>query len=297
LWWNLSDYWLGVFFAILSGISNNIGTILQKKVVNRVSNEEKFMRSLIKNPLWLLGLIFQMVIGVILFLLAQNYIGPTLIPGLMASGLIVLAIGSVYILKEHLGVTEIFGIGLMIIATCLIGLSNMDINVDLINFLDLGLIIRISIFTAIFLFLSIIFEILQKKEKYPGISAALISGLMLALSNFWISPLLGVIIQVLNNNALLIELVIFVIACIILIFTNIFALAKINQAFKFGQASNMIVIQQFPILISPPFYYLSVYLLIPPNILSTPLMLFGTIFVIISTYLLAKRQAQIEKIK
>lgn len=56
---NLLDYWLGVLFAILAGIFGNIGTICQKKVVNKVSNEAKFMRSLIKNPLWLFGLILQ----------------------------------------------------------------------------------------------------------------------------------------------------------------------------------------------------------------------------------------------
>jgi len=44
-----SFYWLGVSFAITSGISNQIGTVFQKKVVNELPEESKFMRSLIKN--------------------------------------------------------------------------------------------------------------------------------------------------------------------------------------------------------------------------------------------------------
>lgn len=55
-----SLYWMGISFAILSGIINNFGIILQKKVVNEIRAEVKFGRALIKNPLWLLGLMMQL---------------------------------------------------------------------------------------------------------------------------------------------------------------------------------------------------------------------------------------------
>ena len=95
-----SLYWLGVVFAIISGIANFLGSVLQKKVVNEVSDDAKFFRSLIKDPLWFFGLILQMAIGSAFFMLAQIFIGPTLIPGLMASGMIVLAIGCVKIIER-----------------------------------------------------------------------------------------------------------------------------------------------------------------------------------------------------
>ena len=43
-----SFYWLGVSLAISSGVSNHIGTIFQKKVINELPDESKFMRSLVK---------------------------------------------------------------------------------------------------------------------------------------------------------------------------------------------------------------------------------------------------------
>ena len=125
-------------FAVISGIVNNLGTILQKKVVNSVKQDEKFLKNLIKNPLWLIGLILQNCIGAIFFFFAQVFIGPTLIPGLMASGLIVLVIGSIKILGENLNFLEILGIFLMIIAIAFLGLSNMAIDPAKQNFLDMG---------------------------------------------------------------------------------------------------------------------------------------------------------------
>ncbi len=119
-----SLYWMGISFAILSGIINNFGIILQKKVVNEIRAEVKFGRALIKNPLWLLGLMMQLGIRTIFFLLAQVYIGPALIPGLMASGLIILAFGSVKITGETLKRYEIIGILLMIGAIFLLGISD-----------------------------------------------------------------------------------------------------------------------------------------------------------------------------
>ena len=88
------SYLLGVFLAILSGSINNVGLVLQKKVVNEVAPEAKFFRSLVKKPVWIIGLLMELIIGSIFFMIAQIYIGPALISGLMAFGLIFLAIGS-----------------------------------------------------------------------------------------------------------------------------------------------------------------------------------------------------------
>ncbi|MFX1460316.1 MAG: DMT family transporter, partial [Promethearchaeota archaeon] len=127
---SLVFYWLGILMAISSGISNNYGTVLQKKVVNKFKDDSKFMRTIVKKPLWLIGLILQNIIGGVLYFIAQFYIGPTLIPGLMGAGLIVLAIGSVKIIGEQLETSEIVGILLMVIAIAFIGLSNMAIDVE-----------------------------------------------------------------------------------------------------------------------------------------------------------------------
>lgn len=292
-----SLYWLGVFLAILSGITNNYGTVLQKKVVNRFRDDSKFMRSLVKNPLWLIGLILQTIIGGILFFVAQIFIGPTLIPGLMAAGLIVLAIGSVKIVGEELKITEIIGIMIMVIAITFIGFSNMAIDIDDQNFLEISLLLRIMIFTIILFIISGILYFLQSKGIYTGISLAIYSGFMFALSNFWVSPLMGVLSHIFSGSANLTEIILFIVSLVILTLTNIFGITTIQKSFREGQASNLIPIQQVPIQIAPVFYFLVVYLLPIPSGFSLLFLIIGIILVIVSSFLLGKRQTQIEKIK
>ena len=290
------DYIIGVILAILDGVLVYSGTILQKKVINEVPADAKLMTSLIKNPMWLLGFCFQ-VLGTILFLLAQAFIGPTLIPGLMASGLIILAIGSVRILKENLKLTEYMGIILMIGAIAFIGFSNMGIDINQINFLDSNLLVRISIFTVTLFLLSLLCLILQMRNFQKGISLALFSGLMYGLSNFWISPLMAVIFKVLGGNFQIAELSIFIVAAVILVITNIFGITEMQKSLRLAQASNMVPIQQVPVQIAPPFYFLAVYLLPVDSLFSVFFLLTGIGFVIISSFLLGKRQAEIEEIQ
>ncbi len=289
---------MGISFAMLSGIINNFGIILQKKVVNEIRAEVKFGRALIKNPLWLLGLMMQLGIGTIFFLLAQVYIGPALIPGLMASGLIILAIGSVKIIGETLKRDEIIGILLKIGAILLLGISGLSINISEQNLLDLMFLIRIIIFTSIIIISSITCEILQRRtEKYSGILLSIYSGLMFSLSNFWVSLLLGTIINVFQGIYSIGELILFICSSLILIATNFIGILKIQESFKVAQASNMIPIQQVPIQITSVFVYLLIFLLQPPSIMSIIFLILGIFLILISSFLLGKRQAQLEKIK
>ena len=97
------NYVLGVILTILGGVVNNLAVIMQKYEINKLpKGEEKLMKTLIKKPLWLIGLIIQLGLSSILIIVAQILIGPALVPGLMAAGLIILAIGSVKILNESL---------------------------------------------------------------------------------------------------------------------------------------------------------------------------------------------------
>jgi hypothetical protein len=255
------------------------------------------MRTLIKKPLWLIGLLLQFLVGSIFFLIAQVYIGPTLIPGLMAGGLIILALGSIKIVGEQLKISEIIGIILMIIAVAFLGFSNMTIDISEQNFLEIGLFTRIMIFTLILCIFASVFYLMQIRNIYKGISLAIYSGFQFALTNFWISPLMGVLTHVFEGSAVLLEIVIFIIATFMLILNNIIGLTSIQKAFRTGQASNLIPIQQVPIQIAPPFYYLAVFLLPIQNLSSILFLSSGIILIIVSSFLLGKRQAAIEKIK
>lgn len=70
-----------------------------------------------------------------------------------------------------------------------------------------------------------------------------------------------------------------------------------QKSLRLAQASNMVPIQQVPVQIAPPFYFLAVYLLPVDNLFSVFFLLIGIGFVIISSFLLGKRQAEIEKIQ
>ncbi len=295
---NGSFYLIGVFLAILSGSINNVGLVLQKKVVNEVPPEAKFFRSLVKNPIWITGILMEVAIGSVFFMIAQIYIGPALIPGLMAFGLIFLAIGSVKIVGETLKKEEIIGIILMITAIFSLGLSELSVDITGINILALNLVLNMTIFTIVLFLGTFICEILQRKiEKLKGILLAISSGFQFSLTNFWIAPLMAVIAHVFGGNATLGELFLFIACAIILIAASIIGTMKIQQSFQVANASRMIPIQQVPIQITPIIVYFFVFTLMPPTILPIIYVIIGVSLILLSSFLLAKRQAQLEVIK
>lgn len=291
-------YWYGVLLAILSGIFANIGLLLQKKVIAKLPDDSKFMKSLVKDPLWLFGLVLYVVISVIFYILAQLYIGPTLVPGLLALGIIILVLGSVKLIGDKLKGIEVMAIILMILAAFLLSFSGLSIAISEKNFLEFGFVVRMSVFTCIVFLLAIFLEIFQKKnEKFRGTFFAIISGAMYSLSDFWISPFLGTITRLQGGIYALGEIFLLVISSIILGITFIIGTIKLQQSFKFGIASNMATIQQVPVNIAPIIVYLLIFLLTPPSVFSIVFLILGSILIIISSYLLAARQVQLEKIK
>ncbi|MBY9004698.1 MAG: hypothetical protein KGD73_12040 [Candidatus Lokiarchaeota archaeon] len=294
----MEGYITGVFLAIIAGSINNIGLVLQKKVVNEVSEEAKFFRSLVKKPLWITGLLMELIIGSVFFMIAQIYIGPALIPGLMAFGLIFLAIGSVKIVGETLKKVEIIGIIIMIFAIFLLGLSELSIDIESIDILAFDLVINMTIFTIALFLGSFICEILQRKiEKLKGILLAISSGFQFSLTNFWIAPLMAVISHIFGGTATLGEIFLFIACTVILIGGSIFGIMKIQQSFQVANASRMIPIQQVPIQITPVIVYFFVFTLTPPTIFPIIYVGIGVSLILLSSFLLAKRQEKLEAIK
>jgi hypothetical protein len=291
-------YITGISSAILSGVLNQVGQLLQKKAVNNLPEEvkqTKFMRTLLKNPLWLTGLILSVVFGSAFFMIAQNYIGPALVPGFMASGLIVLAIGSVWMNGESFDASEIAGILVMIAGIAFMGLSELTISCSTVisSLTYSSTINRITVFsftlTALWILIHFI-SLRSGQRKYMVM--AISNGFLFAISNFWVSPLLAVFFLVLNGKGSSSQVVIFVLASVILIAANFLGTWQSQESYRYGQASNIVPLRQVSMQIPPLFVYFYVFALKAPSVASVAYMLSGAAFIMISGLLLGKRREE-----
>ena len=259
-------YGVGVALAVCSGIANNIGVLLQKKVVNQIaSGRQRFFARLVRHPLWLAGFVVQMGLGSTLFLLAQARLGPALIPGLMAAGL-VLVLGSIWILKERLGAAEFAGILLLIAAITMLGLSRMTIDVGEFDVLAGSFILRSILFSVVVTALILILEIAGKRmTRYRGSVLTVGSGLFYVLSNFWVGPFMGAVLRIFKGIFTLPVIALFVAGSAILVITNMYGIAKVQLAFRVTNASLAIPLQQIPVQTAPAFVFLLVFRLSAPS--------------------------------
>ena len=92
------------------------------------------------------------------------------------------------------------------------------------------------------------------------------------------------------------KIILIPICSVFLILLNAIAIIRINVAFTQGKASNLLAIQQVPIQITPIFVFFMVFALPTPSPLSIPFLIIAIILIIISTFLLGTRQAQIDEI-
>jgi drug/metabolite transporter (DMT)-like permease len=289
-------YLTGVALGILGGILTQFGQLLEKRAVNlfrKDSREKGFFRRLVKSPTWLTGVLFGLGGGTAAYMLAQNMIGPALTPGLMASGLVILAIGSVRLNHESLDLSERIGIGLMILGILFLGLSGLEIDSNQVR-LTLGnhfALHRIAAFTASFILLSILTRSLATRINHrKGMLIALANGFLACLSDFWINPFLALIVIVLGGRATEIQFQIFMVAGVILAICASVITWQNQLAFKYAQASNVVPVAQVPIQIAPILVYFFIFSLTPPSSISVVYIFTSTILTILAGFLLGRRK-------
>jgi hypothetical protein len=288
-------YLIGVVCGILGGLLNQGGQLLQKKVVNDIRHDDPgqgFMRRLLHNRLWVFGFVVGLGGGTAGYMLAQSLIGPALSPGLMASGLILLSIGSVKLNHEELNRSEITGIILMIIGILCLGLSELSISAAQVRTMlaDHSAQVRVILYTFILFSGSLFSRILAlRSQSRKGLLIVLGNGFLACLSDFWINPLLALILLVMAGRSTYFQALFFIIAAAILAFTASVITWQNQIAFKYAQASNIIPVAQVPIQISPVLVYFFIFALTPPRASSVLLILFGTILTIMAGFLLGQR--------
>lgn len=289
-------YITGVILGIFGGCLTQFGQLLEKRAVNQYridSQENGFFRRLVKSPVWLSGVFFGLGGGTVAYMLAQSLIGPALTPGLMASGLVVLAVGSVRMNRETLNTSEIIGIVLMILGILALGLSGLAINLTQVRttLADRSALQRIAVFTISFFLMSFITRSLASRiTNRRGMLIALANGFLSCLSDFWINPLLAFIAIVLLGHSTPSQFIIFTIASVILVMVASTVTWTNQLAFKYAQASNVVPVAQVPIQISPILVYFLIYALTPPNSISVVYILAGTVLTIVAGFLLGRRR-------
>ena len=291
-------YFIGIVLALIAGTIVQIGALLQKFIVNKHSDDPKFFKSLVKSPVWILGLLMQVIIGGLgFYFIAIILIGPALVPGLMAVGLIVLAVGSIKILNEKLGKEEILGILFMIAGVTFLGLSELTIDVFTFDIFNSGFIFRIIGFSIAILFLAIIIEIFRRKyPKKKGFMLAIEAGLILSLNTVWASPGSTVVAHIVDGIIIEEEIIFGIIILIVVLLIVAIGITIGQISFKYGQANVLVPLTNLPIQVIPVIAFFIVFLSIPPNALSVIFVIVGFALVITSSFLLAKKQAKFETI-
>lgn len=293
-----STYAAGVLLAVASGACQNVGLLLQKRTVNRLETAgggSGFFSRLLRQPLWLVGLVTHFGVGTVFFLLAQVKIGPALIPGLTASGLIVLVLGSLPIAGDRLGRGEIVGVLLMAAGIALLSMSRLSIDLREYDVLSGGFLLRAALFTAGGAALMLAACVVQRRGTlHRGIVLALLSGFLYVLSNFWVGPFVSVSLSILGRAATLSHYLMFVFGAVVLVLTNLFGIGTLQGSFRHCKATQAIPIQNVPVQLAPAIVYLGVFRLAPPTPYSVPALALGVALILSSSFLLAGRQARLE---
>ena len=92
------------------------------------------------------------------------------------------------------------------------------------------------------------------------------------------------------------QIAILAVASVILVGENLVAFSHIQLAFKYGQASNIIPVQQLPVQTTPILVYFLVFNLTPPRAGSGVLIVGGAVLIIVAGFLLGRRQSEIDKL-
>jgi drug/metabolite transporter (DMT)-like permease len=298
-------YATGIALGVTAGIAHNVGLLLQKRAVNQLKVRPRrggFFSRLLARPLWWVGLLIQTFVGAVCLLLAQLFVGPALLPGLMASGLIVLAVGSHLIVRERLRPAEIVGVVLMIVAVTLLGLSRLSIEIRNWNLLDRGFLLRSAVFTGTVLVLVAALEIAQyvlarrEAHRHRGLLLALSSGGLLSLSNFWTSPFMALVVKLLHRELTPGTRLLLGVLSVLLLAVNLLGIGRMQTAFRVSRASQAVPFQQIPLQVAPPLVYLVVFRLTAPSAFALPFLATGVVLIIACSFLLAGGRTQVELI-
>jgi len=288
-------YFWGVCAAILGGMAFNLGVVLQKAAVSKLQDHSRLMYQLIHTPLWLEGFAIQFLIGVPLNVFASARIGPAIIPGLMATGLIVLVLGSIWLGHEAFNWTDAAGILFVMGATALFGFSGLGIDMKTVDLYDLAFLTRLVGFTVIVACLSLMCHFIQRENgRLRGIFRTLDAGFLFVQSNLWLSVMMGFLFRWGRGSYSARDLILATVAILITSAGSMLGVTETQRAFQVGDASRLVPIQTVPQQILPLITYFAVFQLTPSSNKAFFLAGAGVALVLLGSTLLARRQVSLQ---
>ncbi len=289
------NYLLGVSTAILAGMAFYSGIVLQKAAVSKLQDHSQLMARLIRTPLWLEGFAIQFVIGVPLNLVAAALIGPAILPGLMATGLIALVIGSIRFSHEAFGWADGVGILFVMAAAALLGLAGLGIDMKNVDFYDRAFQSRLAAFSMVVASFSVACYLLQRKDgPLRGIFRTLDAGFLFVQSNLWLSVMMGFVYRWGAGLFSPGDVVLAITATAIAATASILGVTETQRAFQVGDATRLVPIQAVPQQILPVITFFIVFQLTPSNQDAMILAGAGVTLVLLGSTLLARRQVHLQ---
>ncbi|MHA1309753.1 MAG: DMT family transporter [Candidatus Helarchaeota archaeon] len=249
-----ADYIVGIVLSIGAAAMFTFGAVFQKRGAEQLKekgidiklSDRKSLITMIKNKIWLIGIILGSLGGLPYFA-SQAFIGVALTQPLQGTGLLMLVIAAVYYLKEKLKKEEIIGIVILILGPVFLSLSNVkDININL-DFTKISFISSIVIFYIACIAGIGITYFMARKEIKPAIMLGINSGIFFGMGA--ISAQLGVFF--LEMDAGLISILGAILGFSMIIIGNTIGTLIVNVAFQKGKAIRIIPVQGIGNLLIP----------------------------------------------
>jgi drug/metabolite transporter (DMT)-like permease len=288
------SYVWGVLAAVGAGIAFNLALVMQKIAVGRVGSEGRFLRRLVRNPLWLQGLALQFLVGVPLNLIAMATIGPAIIQGLMAIGLVALAFAAARVAGERVGRQDWIGILLITVAVALFGLSRLSVDMASIDLYDPAFAARLALFTGAVTSFSVTCHLLQaRNSQLRGIARTLDAGFLFAQTTLWLGILMAFRARLASGQFSGRDALGVVVTSAVIVATNALGTIETQRAFQAGDVARLVPLQSGPQQILPLMSYFAVFDLTPPDAAALPRAAAATVLILAGSTLLARRQAPV----
>ncbi len=292
-------YLLGIGIGLLIGIIQSSSALVQKFTILKADHTKPLMRQLLRSPLWLLSVIGTGIFVLVLIIAGQALIGPTLIPGLAAIGMILIPIGASKFIGEKNGLKEYLGIGAIILGVFLLSISKLSINTEEVPWMDPSFFAKTLWYwgglSGIALLALVIGLFQHKRLFFKAILFSVSGGFLYGLSNIIVAPLSYHASVFTQSGIGSINLPYLFISAVYLLLINIYSITITQKAFALGHVSMLIPIQQIPIQIIPIISHFWFFNGIFPSAFSRFSVPLAIVLILLGAVALGNREAAVQR--